>query len=56
MFFSDVPAQPVRAVTSKSYNGSFLIPTLINSPASIGSGMTLQLTGNQNLDLFAYSK
>ncbi|MFQ3576801.1 MAG: TonB-dependent receptor plug domain-containing protein [Cytophagales bacterium] len=46
-----------RALTSKSYNGSFLVPTLVNSenfissPAPFVPNVRLQISGNDNLKL-----
>lgn len=41
----------LRAINSKSYNGSFLLPTLITTINEIGPGMQISLNGNENLDL-----
>ena len=43
----------VRLLTGKSYNGSFLVPTLINTNNVIGPGMELNLAGNNNLNLLS---
>ncbi|MFY0686841.1 MAG: TonB-dependent receptor [Cyclobacteriaceae bacterium] len=46
-------AHLLRLQTSKSSNGSFLLPTLINTVSPIGPGMTLTLNGNNNLALLS---
>lgn len=41
----------LRVLTGSSYNGSFLIPTLINTVSEVGSNTFIKLYGNKNLDL-----
>ncbi len=41
----------LRFVTGKSYNSSFLVPTLVSIQNQLNASIRLNLEGNQNLDL-----